>query len=138
MYAEAFQEAQRQEIADTFKGTEATPSDIQAIIINFSIRYRLNPIQEIERFFDENSYHGHLIAIPVLDHMRHNFVSRMPHTGSRKYPYFLYVSASVKERDELFTYMGINENDNFIRLKETGLLVERDTVGAREMGLFLS
>ncbi len=93
-------------------------------IVEISLHLRMNPLQEMEEILRSLGSDTYLIAIPMVE--TDQFQSKMPHSGDREYPIYLWTCVNGREEAEAkMREVETTVVQNFIHLENTGMLVPK-------------
>lgn len=117
---------------------ERSPMVVGQVAISASREFGKNPLQEMQKIFDKHGIEIKLVSIPVesdvnregillslgvrlpTDMQEYNV--RMPHTGERDLPFWLWVTCHRQsEYLDLLQKLEVTHEENFIRLSQTGM-----------------
>ncbi len=99
---------------------------ISQAAVEFSKSFHENPFVEMEKILRESNSDTYLIAVPFDSEMATKFSAKLPHSGSKEYPYYLWVGVNgLSEAQEKMNEIETNPEINLRDLKNTGLLAPR-------------
>lgn len=132
---------------DHYKPMMATNSEFAFVatgqlVMEFARQFDFNPFYDFQKKLNEKGIKVKIVAIPKGAFVRDselNFVDgttgeydpndfdiKMPHTGDKEYPYYAWIIANKPhEYSQMLVELGVSEEDNLERLKETGVQVTR-------------
>lgn len=112
------------------------------LIIEFSRQYNFNPFYDFQKKYNELGINVKIVALPKHAYLKgselefidgtsgeynpNDFDIKMPHSGETEYPYYAWIIASKpQEYSQMLFELGVSEEENLERLKETGMQVAK-------------
>jgi len=112
------------------------------LVMEFSRQFGFNPFYDFQKKFNEKGINVKIVALPKgvyikgselefvdgtkSDYDPDDFSIKMPHSGEQEYPYYAWIIASKPhEYSQMLFELGVTEEENLERLKETGVQVAK-------------
>lgn len=112
------------------------------LVMEFARQFDFNPFYDFQKKFNEKRINVKIVALPKGAYLRgselefvdgttseynpNDFDIKMPHSGDKEYPYYAWIIADKPhEYSQMLWELGVSEEENLERLKETGVQVTR-------------
>lgn len=112
------------------------------LVMEFAREFDFNPFYEFQKKFNEKGINVKIVALPkgvyingselefidgtAGEYNPNDFDIKMPHTGDVEYPYYAWIIANKPhEYSQMLAELGVSEEENLERLKETGVQVTK-------------